>query len=71
MCEEDAKREHYRHNKTIEELFEEDLKHCHPSEIEFDLSSKKAVTTNNWGKFYLNKGMHEYSVSPKHANISS
>jgi transposase len=71
MCEEDAKREHYRHNKTIEELFEEDLKHCHPlPEIEFDLSGKKAVTTNNWGKFYLNKGMHEYSVSPKHANTT-
>ncbi|MGI6628972.1 MAG: IS21 family transposase [Bacillota bacterium] len=71
MCEDDAEREHYRHNKTIEELFEEDLKHCHPlPEIEFDLSGKKAVTTNNWGKFYLNKGMHEYSVSPKHANTT-
>lgn len=69
MCEEDALREHYRHNETIEELFQEDLKHCHPlPEIEFDLSGKRTVTTNNWGKFYLNKEMHEYSVSPRHAN---
>jgi transposase len=69
MCEEDAKREHYRHNETIEELFAEDLKHCHPlPKIEFDLSGKGNATTNNWGKFYLNKGMHEYSVSPKYAN---
>jgi transposase len=69
MCEEDADRDHYRHNETIEELFSEDLKHCHPlPDIEFDLSGKVSVTTNNWGKFYLNKGMHEYSASPKHAN---
>jgi hypothetical protein len=69
MCEEDALREHYRHNETIEELFLEDLKHCHPlPEIEFDQSGKKTVTTNNWGKFYLNKEMHEYSVSPRHPN---
>jgi transposase len=69
MCEEDADREHYRHNKTIEELFAEDLSHCHPlPEVEFDLSGKGSATTNNWGRFYLNKGMHEYSASPKHAN---
>ena len=69
ICEEDADREHYRHNATIEELFKEDLKHCHLlPEIEFDLSGKKSVTANNWGKFYLHKGMHEYSASPKHAN---
>jgi transposase len=71
MCEEDADREHYRHNETIEERFKEDLKHCHPlPDIKFDLSGKGHATTNNWGKFYLNKGMHEYSVSPKHANTA-
>ena len=68
-CEKDALRDHYRHNGTIEELFKEDLKHCHPlPETEFEPSSRKAITTNNWGKFYLNKAMHEYSASPKHAN---
>jgi len=71
MCENDADREHYRLNGTITELFEEDLNHCHPlPEIEFDLSGKKTVTTNNWGKFYLNKGMHEYSTSPTYANTT-
>lgn len=68
-CEEDADREHYRHNETIEELFAKDLKHCHPlPEIPFDLSGRATATTNKWGKFYLNKGLHEYSASPKHAN---
>ena len=57
MCEEDADREHYRHNETIEELYAEDLSHCHPlPEVEFDLSGKGSATTNNWGRFYLNKG---------------
>lgn len=70
MCEEDADREHYRYNETIEERFAEDLRHCHPlPEIEFDLGGRSSVKTNNWGKFYLNKGLHEYSASPKHANI--
>lgn len=71
MCEEDADRDHYRYNQTIEERFAEDLKHCHPlPEIEFDLSGGKSIRTNNWGKFYLNKGLHEYSASPKHANTA-
>jgi transposase len=70
MCEDDANREHYRHNETIEELFQEDLKHCHPlPEIEFDLAGRRSITTNNWGKFSLNRGMHEYSASPRHANM--
>ena len=57
-CEEDADREHYRHNETIEELFAEDLKHCHPLlKIEFDLNRRGSVTTNNWGKFYKHKGV--------------
>jgi hypothetical protein len=69
MCEDDSNRDHYRHNETINELFAEDLRHCHPlPEIKFDLNGKKHVTTNNWGKFYLYKGMHEYSASQKHAN---
>jgi hypothetical protein len=71
MCEEDADREHYRYNETIEERFAKDLKHSHPlPKTEFDLSGKGNATTNNWGKFYLNKGMHEYLVSPKYANTT-
>jgi len=68
-CDDDANRDHYRHNETIQELFLNDLKHCHPlPEIKFDMSCHTTATTNNWGKFYLNRGMHEYSVSPKYAN---
>ncbi len=71
LCEEDAQRQHYRYNETIGERFAEDLKACHPlPDIEFDLSGKKTIKTNGWGKFYLNKGMHEYSVSPKYANTA-
>ena len=71
MCDNDADREHYRHNETLEELFAEDLKHSHKlPEIKFDLSGGGSVVTNNWGKFYLHKGMHEYSVSPKYANTA-
>ena len=71
MCEEDAKREHYRHNAFIEDLFTQDLKHCHPlPEIPFDTSANITATTNNWGKFYIYKGLHEYSASPKYANTT-
>lgn len=69
LCERDARRDHYRHNKTIEELFEEDKVNCHElPKITFDTSRIKSVTTNNWGKFYLNNRLHEYSSSPRHAN---
>jgi transposase len=69
MCDDDADREHYRYDDLIEERFAEDLKHCHPlPEIPFDLSGNVAVRTNKWGKFFLNKGMHEYSASPKHSS---
>ena len=71
MCDDDADREHYRHDETIEERFAEDHKHCHPlPKIPFELSGRQAVKTNGWGKFFLNKGMHEYSASPKHSNAA-
>jgi transposase len=69
MCDKDADREHYRHNETIEALFAEDKQHFHKlPEIKFDLSGSGSIVPNGWGKFYLHKGMHEYSVSPKYAN---
>lgn len=65
----DGDREHYRHNSTIAELFADDRKALLPlPEKTFDLAGVKTVKTNNWGKFTLNNGKHEYSVSPKHAN---
>lgn len=71
VCDNDANREHYRHNETLEGLFAFDLKHSHKlPEIKFDLGGGGSVVANNWGKFYLHKGMHEYSVSPKYANTA-
>ena len=68
MCEEDADREHYRRNETIEELFQSDRKALLPlPSIKFELTGRATTKTNKWGKFYMNKGVHEYSVSPKHA----
>lgn len=68
-CEEDAQRDHYRHNETIENLFQEDFKNSLPlPSIKFDLSNFKILKTNKWGKFYLNNNLHEYSVSPKFAD---
>jgi transposase len=70
MCEEDADREHYRHNQTIEELFQADRKALKPlPSIPFDLTRRVTQKANKWGKVYLNKGLHEYSVSPKHAGL--
>lgn len=68
-CDNDAKRDHYRKNATIEELFEQDKsellvlpKNC------LDVSKYITVKTNDYGRFYLNGGIHEYSVAPKFAN---
>jgi len=69
ICEEDAHRDHYRHNATIEELFGDDIKACLSlPDIPFDTSQRSSVTTNKWGKFTINKGLHEYSASPRYAS---
>ena len=68
LCEEDADREHYRRNETIEELFQSDLRALRPlPSIPLNLTGRTTMKANKWGKIYLNKGLHEYSVSPKHA----
>jgi len=68
-CEEDAKREHYRKGKTIEELFRQDAQALlELPKIAFDTSKYMTVKTNRYGKFFLNNGLHEYSVAPKYAN---
>ena len=67
-CDQDAQREHYRKNETIEELYAGDkavflsLPNTH-----LDVSNYITVKTNDYGRFYLNSGLHEYSVSPKYA----
>ena len=65
-CDEDLKREHYRYpEQTLLERFAEDRKMLKPlPPTEFDTADYRAVKTNKWGKFTLNNGLHEYSVSP-------
>lgn len=65
-CDEDLKREHYRYpEQTILDRFAEDKRALNPlPPTEFDTSDYRVVKTNKWGKFTLNNGLHEYSVSP-------
>ena len=65
-CDEDLKREHYRYpDQTLLERFAEDRKMLKPlPPTEFDTADYRIVKTNKWGKFTLNNGLHEYSVSP-------
>ena len=68
-CEADAKREHYRKGKTIEELYKDDVTALlELPRVAFDTSKYITVKTNGYGKFLLNNGLHEYSVAPKYAN---
>jgi transposase len=67
-CEEDAERNHYRLEDTIESLYQKDKAQLHAlPTTPFELARYDSVTTNGWGKFTLN-GCHEYSVSPAFAN---
>jgi len=68
-CDEDLNREHYYKPGTIAELFKADQKHLLPlPAIEFDTSTLlTGIRTNGYGRFTLNNGKHEYSVSPSHA----
>jgi transposase len=69
QCEEDAKRKHYRKEGTIEELYRDDAAALLGlPKVVFDASKYITVKTNGYGKFLLNKGLHEYSVAPKYAN---
>ena len=68
-CDNDAKREHYRKNAAIEELYNQDKAELLKlPDIPLDVSKYITVKTNDYGRFYLNNGLHEYSVSPKYAN---
>lgn len=68
-CEIDSDREHYRKNSTIAELYGEDKKALlNLPAAALDVSKYITVKTNDYGRFYLNNGLHEYSVSPKYAN---
>lgn len=67
-CDRDSDREHYLHiEQTICERFEADKKQLIPlPSVPFDTSGYQIARTNKWGKFTLNNGLHEYSVSPEY-----
>jgi len=68
-CEIDSAREHYRKDATIEELYGADKAALlNLPAVSLDVSKYATVKTNGYGRFYLNNGLHEYSVSPKYAN---
>lgn len=68
-CEIDAEREHYRKEATIAELYAADKADLLDlPAVPLDVSQYITVKTNDYGRFYLNNGLHEYSVSPQYAN---
>ena len=66
----DGHRDHYRKDNRIDELFGTDKRALLPlPAVSFELVGYlTGVHTNGWGRFSLNHGRHEYSVSPIHAN---
>jgi len=68
-CDADSRREHYRIEATIEELYDQDKEALLDLPIIFlDVSKYITKHANGYGRIYLNNGLHEYSVSPKYAN---
>lgn len=69
QCDRDAEREHYRKEAAIAALFQADKAALLPlPSVPLDVSQYLTVKTNGYGRFYLNSGLHEYSVSPDYAN---
>lgn len=68
-CEKDALRNHYRKDISINELFEQDKAELLSlPRNKLDVSKYLTVKTNNYGRFYLENGLHEYSVAPRYAS---
>jgi transposase len=68
-CDVDGEREHYRKEATIGELYAADKASllALPA-VPLDVSKYLTVRTNGYGRFYLDGGLHEYSVSPQYAD---
>lgn len=68
VCEANGKREHYRHNEQICDLFTGDkAKLLTLPGVELDVSDYIHPKTDKYGRFYLNDKRHEYSTAPKYA----
>ena len=69
LCERDGDRDHYRKDATHNELFQKDLSSLLKlPATAFDPAKYERIKTNGYGRFYLEGGLHEYSVSPKFAS---
>lgn len=71
-CDKDADRGHYIHtDQTIRERFEEDQERFLPlPKTPFETAGYQTARTNKWGKFTINNGLHEYSVSPGYSEAT-
>lgn len=68
QCDEDHARNHFRLDRPIAELFQEDLKAMHAlPEIVFDAARYETVRTDAYACFTLDQGRHRYSTAPKYA----
>ncbi len=68
LGDEDMLRPHYKKERLLRDLFEEDKEAFLPlPAIPFDESEIVAVRTDNYAKFTLAKGKHTYSTAPKYA----
>ena len=68
-CDDDAKRDHYRKDADISTLHQLDRQALLPMPaVDLDVSRYQTIRTNAYGKFFLYKGMHEYSTSPRQAS---
>jgi len=67
-CDRDMERIHYKKLGLISELFKEDLNAMLPlPKTDYDPSEIKAVRTDAYAKFSLEKGKHTYSTAPRYA----
>lgn len=68
QCDQDGERDHYRKEKKISELHQEDKEALLPlPTAAFEAAKYLIVRTDSYGKFTLNNGLHEYSTAPKFA----
>lgn len=67
----DMDREHYHYDQTILERYDADHKALLPlPDKAFDAARYETAVTNRWGRFTLESGKHEYSVSPDHSETT-
>lgn len=70
-AEADMEREHYHYDQTIRERYESDRRALLPlPATAFDTARYETVRTDKWGRFTLEAGKHEYSVSPDHSGAA-